>query len=222
MQVKWTVSSACEWASLPLENILQRAELQAAENRKQSWFVQHRGGGGIGGATNLKGKNGGRGRDGKNLGKWGWIETWVVLALQLQAACGSDYGQSVSSWFTHCFACLGKNILKLFSINSCKIQGIKSAFFCLSKTSLPRKTIKTYLKSCLLLFSLSVFSVEHPAAGYKKIFETVEELNEPINAEISGRRETATLLLYVLMHDLPLRTPHAQNICCFLNTDKKL
>ncbi|TNM88141.1 hypothetical protein fugu_006362 [Takifugu bimaculatus] len=28
--------------------------------------------------------------------------------------------------------------------------------------------------------------VEHPAAGYKKIFETVEELNEPIAATISG------------------------------------
>lgn len=28
--------------------------------------------------------------------------------------------------------------------------------------------------------------VEHPAAGYKKIFETVEELNEPIPAEIKG------------------------------------
>lgn len=160
MQVKWTVSSEYEWASLPLENILQRAELQAAENRKQSWFVQHRGGGGIGGAANLKGKNGGRGRDGKNLGKWGWIETWVVLALQLQAACGSDYhGQSVSSWFTHCFACLGKNILKLFSINSYKIQGIKSAFFCLSKTSLPRKTTKTYLIWIPVCFSsLCLFS----------------------------------------------------------------
>ncbi|XP_062250758.1 retinal Mueller cells isomerohydrolase-like [Platichthys flesus] len=28
--------------------------------------------------------------------------------------------------------------------------------------------------------------VEHPAAGYKKIFETVEELNEPIPAKITG------------------------------------
>uniref|UniRef100_A0A7N8XXG0 Retinal Mueller cells isomerohydrolase-like n=1 Tax=Mastacembelus armatus TaxID=205130 RepID=A0A7N8XXG0_9TELE len=28
--------------------------------------------------------------------------------------------------------------------------------------------------------------VEHPAAGYKKIFETVEELNEPISAKITG------------------------------------
>ncbi|XP_031138224.1 retinal Mueller cells isomerohydrolase-like [Sander lucioperca] len=28
--------------------------------------------------------------------------------------------------------------------------------------------------------------VEHPAAGYRKIFETVEELNEPIPAKISG------------------------------------
>lgn len=32
-------------------------------------------------------------------------------------------------------------------------------------------------------------SVEHPAAGYKKIFETVEELNEPLPAEISGKKE---------------------------------
>jgi len=31
--------------------------------------------------------------------------------------------------------------------------------------------------------------VEHPAAGYRKIFETVEELNEPIPAEITGRKE---------------------------------
>uniref|UniRef100_A0A665TFV3 Retinoid isomerohydrolase RPE65 b n=1 Tax=Echeneis naucrates TaxID=173247 RepID=A0A665TFV3_ECHNA len=28
--------------------------------------------------------------------------------------------------------------------------------------------------------------VEHPAAGYRKIFETVEELNEPIPAEVTG------------------------------------
>uniref|UniRef100_A0A3Q1FR85 Retinoid isomerohydrolase RPE65 c n=1 Tax=Acanthochromis polyacanthus TaxID=80966 RepID=A0A3Q1FR85_9TELE len=31
-----------------------------------------------------------------------------------------------------------------------------------------------------------VSRVEHPAAGYKKIFETVEELNEPIPATITG------------------------------------
>ncbi|XP_034035342.1 retinal Mueller cells isomerohydrolase-like isoform X2 [Thalassophryne amazonica] len=31
-----------------------------------------------------------------------------------------------------------------------------------------------------------VSRVEHPAAGYKKIFETVEELNEPIPAKITG------------------------------------
>ncbi|XP_032429107.1 retinal Mueller cells isomerohydrolase-like isoform X2 [Xiphophorus hellerii] len=31
-----------------------------------------------------------------------------------------------------------------------------------------------------------VSRVEHPAAGYRKIFETVEELNEPISAEITG------------------------------------
>ncbi|MED6261038.1 Retinal Mueller cells isomerohydrolase [Ataeniobius toweri] len=31
-----------------------------------------------------------------------------------------------------------------------------------------------------------VSRVEHPAAGYRKIFETVEELNEPIPAEITG------------------------------------
>ncbi|XP_024133904.1 retinal Mueller cells isomerohydrolase isoform X1 [Oryzias melastigma] len=31
-----------------------------------------------------------------------------------------------------------------------------------------------------------VSRVEHPAAGYKKIFETVEELDEPIPAQISG------------------------------------
>ncbi|TKS75125.1 Retinal Mueller cells isomerohydrolase [Collichthys lucidus] len=34
-----------------------------------------------------------------------------------------------------------------------------------------------------------VSRVEHPAAGYKKIFETVEELNEAIPAEITGRKE---------------------------------
>lgn len=41
-----------------------------------------------------------------------------------------------------------------------------------------------------LLFVADVFSlssVEHPAAGYRKIFETVEELNEPIPAKISGK-----------------------------------
>ncbi len=31
-------------------------------------------------------------------------------------------------------------------------------------------------------------SVEHPAAGYRKIFETVEELNEPIPAKITGNQ----------------------------------
>lgn len=30
-------------------------------------------------------------------------------------------------------------------------------------------------------------SVEHPAAGYKKIFETVEELKEPIPAKVTGK-----------------------------------
>uniref|UniRef100_M3ZES5 Retinoid isomerohydrolase RPE65 b n=1 Tax=Xiphophorus maculatus TaxID=8083 RepID=M3ZES5_XIPMA len=33
---------------------------------------------------------------------------------------------------------------------------------------------------------MSWIKVEHPAAGYRKIFETVEELNEPISAEITG------------------------------------
>lgn len=32
--------------------------------------------------------------------------------------------------------------------------------------------------------------MEHPAASYRKIFETVEELNEPIPAKISGKRQT--------------------------------
>ncbi|TNN36850.1 Retinal Mueller cells isomerohydrolase [Liparis tanakae] len=35
-------------------------------------------------------------------------------------------------------------------------------------------------------FSSMARRVEHPAAGYKKIFETVEELNEPLPAKISG------------------------------------
>lgn len=30
--------------------------------------------------------------------------------------------------------------------------------------------------------------MEHPAAGYKKIFESVEELSEPIPARVSGKR----------------------------------
>lgn len=30
--------------------------------------------------------------------------------------------------------------------------------------------------------------MEHPAAGYRKIFESVEELSEPIPAKISGKR----------------------------------
>lgn len=40
------------------------------------------------------------------------------------------------------------------------------------------------------LLAVFVFSVEHPAAGYKKIFETVEELNEPITAKILGRKSS--------------------------------
>lgn len=36
-------------------------------------------------------------------------------------------------------------------------------------------------------FFVFLSRVEHPAAGYRKIFETVEELNEPIPAEITGR-----------------------------------
>ncbi len=31
-----------------------------------------------------------------------------------------------------------------------------------------------------------IFSFEHPAGGYKKIFETVEELNEPLPATVTG------------------------------------
>lgn len=31
--------------------------------------------------------------------------------------------------------------------------------------------------------------MEHPAASYKKMFESVEELNEPIPAVITGRKE---------------------------------
>lgn len=34
--------------------------------------------------------------------------------------------------------------------------------------------------------------MEHPAAGYKKIFESVEELSEPIPAKVSGRRSSST------------------------------
>ncbi len=30
------------------------------------------------------------------------------------------------------------------------------------------------------------FSLEHPAGGYKKIFESCEELAEPIPAHVSG------------------------------------
>lgn len=36
---------------------------------------------------------------------------------------------------------------------------------------------------CFLFF---LFSFEHPAGGYKKIFETVEELNEPLPATVTG------------------------------------
>lgn len=38
------------------------------------------------------------------------------------------------------------------------------------------------------------FSVEHPAAGYRKIFETVEELTEPMTAEITGRKEEQAIM----------------------------
>lgn len=31
-----------------------------------------------------------------------------------------------------------------------------------------------------------LFRIEHPAGGYKKIFETCEELNEPIPAVVVG------------------------------------
>ena len=52
----------------------------------------------------------------------------------------------------------------------------------------------TNLLLLVIFFQINVFvllsRVEHPAAGFKKIFETVEELNEPIPAEIKGKEES--------------------------------
>lgn len=57
-----------------------------------------------------------------------------------------------------------------------------------SLLSTPRKDTKDFLIADFIFAPLFMFSVEHPAAGYKKIFETVEELNEPVTAKISGRK----------------------------------
>jgi len=38
----------------------------------------------------------------------------------------------------------------------------------------------------MYLIILYLISFEHPAGGYKKIFETVEELNEPLPATVTG------------------------------------
>lgn len=37
-------------------------------------------------------------------------------------------------------------------------------------------------------FSLGIphFRVEHPAGGYKKLYETVEELSSPVTAHVTG------------------------------------
>lgn len=50
-------------------------------------------------------------------------------------------------------------------------------------------TLMLVLPSHTLILFFFFSSVEHPAAGYKKIFETVEELSEPIPAKIIGRTE---------------------------------
>lgn len=36
------------------------------------------------------------------------------------------------------------------------------------------------------MLNASLFSFEHPAGDYKKIFETVEELSEPLPATVTG------------------------------------
>ena len=46
---------------------------------------------------------------------------------------------------------------------------------------------------------MCVFSVEHPAAGYRKIFETVEELNEPLPTEVTGKMMMMTKLMVMMM-----------------------
>lgn len=40
---------------------------------------------------------------------------------------------------------------------------------------------------CPGLTRLCPFRVEHPAGGYKKLFETVEELSSPVTAHVTGR-----------------------------------
>ncbi|XP_027882838.1 retinal Mueller cells isomerohydrolase-like isoform X2 [Xiphophorus couchianus] len=50
----------------------------------------------------------------------------------------------------------------------------------------PESLLKAVGESRRRFSNNMVSRVEHPAAGYRKIFETVEELNEPISAEITG------------------------------------
>lgn len=41
-------------------------------------------------------------------------------------------------------------------------------------------------RTCSPFVFLTPFRVEHPAGGYKKLFETVEELSSPITANVTG------------------------------------
>lgn len=73
-------------------------------------------------------------------------------------------------------------------------------FLILCKVSTVPGQLKAYsiflsfqLFKCVPLATLTSFRVEHPAGGYKKLFETVEELSSPITAHITGECIANTL-----------------------------
>lgn len=85
----------------------------------------------------------------------------------------------------------------LFSVLMHKQKSINQDLSLLIKMSSPKLRSAPF-NSVLMFLS----SVEHPAGGYRKMFETVEELNEPIPAQITGRKKEQAIQVCFIFYFL--------------------
>lgn len=85
----------------------------------------------------------------------------------------------------------------LFSVLMHKQKSINQDLSLLFKMSSPKLRSAPF-NSVLMFLS----SVEHPAGGYRKMFETVEELNEPIPAQITGRKKEQAIQVCFIFYFL--------------------
>lgn len=104
-----------------------------------------------------------------------WAAVWAVPSVSLSllvlrtVLCNCLEPQSLSPQES-CFSSLPQVLCKSWIIPSRKI--------CLSLGGAPRSAGGSP--------SSAPFRVEHPAGGYKKLFETVEELSSPVTAHVTG------------------------------------